>query len=148
MLVGAYAGQGIAIFPELYENGVDLIEAPETDLIVITSITDTHREFAVPALRSGKKVYYDKPLAQNIEDAVAIVEVEVGMDNPQIMGFTRRYESAWNRAYALLQDGLIGDHDPNSRHHPLPSLPDSLVAPPRMVRRGAGRQGLPSLRCS
>jgi predicted dehydrogenase len=109
MLVGAYAGKGVTISPELYQDGVDLIEAPEVDLVVITSITDTHRQFAVPALRSGKKVYCDKPLAQNAEDAVAIVEAEAETDNPLIMGFTRRYESAWKRAYALLKDGVIGD---------------------------------------
>jgi predicted dehydrogenase len=77
--------------------------------VLITSITDTHRQFAVPALQSGKKVYCDKPLAQNAEDAVAIVEAEREADNPLIMGFTRRYEAPWRQAYALLQDGVIGD---------------------------------------
>jgi predicted dehydrogenase len=108
MLVGAYAGEGVSISPRLYGNGLDLIGAHEVDLIVITSITDTHREFAVPALLSGKKVYCDKPLAQDVGDAVAIVEAEAESENPLIMGFTRRYESAWKKAYALLQDGVIG----------------------------------------
>jgi predicted dehydrogenase len=109
MLVGAYASEGISISPRLYDSGTDLIDAPEVDLVVITSITDTHREFAVPALRSGKKVYCDKPLAQDVEGAVAIVEAEAEEDNPLIMGFTRRYEAAWKRAHALLKDGVIGD---------------------------------------
>lgn len=109
MLVGAYAGQGVRISPNLYANGVDLIEAPEVDLVVITSITDTHRQFALPALASGKKVYCDKPLAHNVEDAVAIVEAEAEARNPLIMGFTRRYEAAWKRAHALLEEGAIGD---------------------------------------
>jgi predicted dehydrogenase len=109
VLVATYAGQDVTIAPKLYENGVNLIQAPEVDLVVITSITDTHRRFAVPALRSGKKVYCDKPLAQDAEEAAAIVEVEAETGNPLIMGFTRRYESAWKRAYALLREGVIGD---------------------------------------
>jgi predicted dehydrogenase len=109
MLVGVYASEGVSISPRLYDNGLALIEAPEVDLVIITSITDTHREFAVPALLSGKKVYCDKPLAQDIKDAVAIFETELEASNSLIMGFTRRYEAAWKRAYALLKDGLIGN---------------------------------------
>jgi len=108
-LVGAFAEQGVSVAPSLYQSGLDLIHAPEVDLVVITSITDTHREFAVPALLSNKKVYCDKPLAQNVEDGVAIVEAEAQADNPLIMGFTRRYEAAWKRASALLKEGVIGD---------------------------------------
>jgi predicted dehydrogenase len=97
------------IEPAHYTNGLDLVDDPNVDLIVITSITDTHRMFAVPALLSGSKVYCDKPLAQTAEDAAAIVEAEARTQNPLIMGFTRRYEQAWIKAYELLHDDVIGD---------------------------------------
>jgi predicted dehydrogenase len=103
-----YAARNIEVTPRLYEKGLDLIADPNVDLIVITSITDTHREFAIPALRSGKRVYCDKPLAHNVEDAIAIVEAEAETRNPLIMGFTRRYESAWLKAYELLRQDAIG----------------------------------------
>jgi predicted dehydrogenase len=109
VLVPTYAGQGVAISPRLYQDGLELIDDPEVDLVVIASITDTHREFAVPALRSGKKVYCDKPLAQNVADGITIVETEARTGNRMIMGFTRRYEAAWKKAHALLKDGAIGD---------------------------------------
>ncbi len=104
-----YARHGVNISPTLYEDGLKLIEDPNVEFIVITSITDTHRKFAIPALRSGKKVYCDKPLAQNTEDAFAIMQAEIESRNPLIMGFTRRYESAWLKAYEVLQEGVIGD---------------------------------------
>jgi predicted dehydrogenase len=107
--VQAFADQGVDIDPKLYRDGLDLIAAAEVDLIMITSITDTHRQFAIPALLSGKKVYCDKPLAHNAQDAIAIVDAEARANNPLIMGFTRRYELPWQRAYALLQEGVIGD---------------------------------------
>jgi predicted dehydrogenase len=103
-----YASQGIEVAPRLYQDGLDLIADPHVDLVVITSTTDTHRAFAVPALHAGKKVYCDKPLAHTVEDAIAIVETEAKTQNPLIMGFTRRYESAWRRAYELLYQGVIG----------------------------------------
>ena len=103
-----YAAQGVEVAPRLYEQGLDLIADPQVDLVVITSTTDTHRQFAVPALHSGKKVYCDKPLAHTVEDAIAIVEAEAEAQNPLIMGFTRRYESAWLKAHELLDQGVIG----------------------------------------
>jgi predicted dehydrogenase len=104
-----YRSNGVQTTPELYESGSDLINDPAVNLVVITSITDTHREFAVPALQAGKKVYCDKPLAHNAEDAIAILEAETKSRNPLIMGFTRRYEAVWLKAYSLLKEGAIGD---------------------------------------
>jgi predicted dehydrogenase len=103
-----YEVHGIEIEPRLHENGLDLIADPAVDLVVITSTTDTHRQFAVPALQSGKKVYCDKPLAHTVEDAIAIVEAEAQAANPLIIGFTRRYESCWLKAHELLCQGGIG----------------------------------------
>jgi predicted dehydrogenase len=104
-----FDGLDVDFAPRLYTTGQDVIEDEAVDLVVITSVTDTHRQFAVPALRSGKKVYCDKPLAQNAEEAVAIVEAEAATQNPMIMGFTRRYEAPWRRAFELLQDGAVGE---------------------------------------
>jgi len=72
-----------------------LINDPEVDLIVITSPTAAHAEATIPALRSGKKVYLDKPIAHTLEDSIAIRNAEVEAGNPMIMGFTRRYETPW-----------------------------------------------------
>jgi predicted dehydrogenase len=103
-----YGAHGVKFAPRNYTDGRDLIADPAVDLIVITSITDTHRQFAVPALYSGKKVYCDKPLAHNVADAAAIVEAEAAAGNPLIMGFTRRYERTWLKAYELLRADAIG----------------------------------------
>jgi predicted dehydrogenase len=109
LLSQAFAPHDVPFAPSLHVDGRELINAPEVDLVMITSITDTHRQFAVPALLSGKKVYCDKPLAHNVEEALAIVEAETEAGNPLIMGFTRRYETPWKEAYQLLQEGTIGD---------------------------------------
>ena len=109
LLGQAFARVDVPFAPSLHTDGLELIDAPAVDLVMITSITDTHRQFAVPALLSGKKVYCDKPLAHNAEDASAIVEAETEVDNPLIMGVMRRYETPWKEAYRLLQKGAIGD---------------------------------------
>lgn len=108
ILSAKYTEAAHTIQPRLHADGVDLIADPAVDIIIITSITDSHRDLAVPALQSGKRVYCDKPLAQNVADAIAIVEAEAAAANPLIMGFTRRYEASWRCAHELVTDGAIG----------------------------------------
>ena len=86
-----------------------LIDDPEVDLIVITSPTAAHAEATIPALRSGKKVYLDKPIAHTLEDSIAIRNAEVEAGNPMIMGFTRRYETPWLKLREIVSSGKIGD---------------------------------------
>ncbi len=95
--------------PAFYRDPMDLIADDNVDTIVITTPTAAHREAAIPALRSGKKVYLDKPIAHTVEDSVAIREEEHRANNPMIMGFTRRYEQPWITLHEMLQSGVIGD---------------------------------------
>ena len=93
---------------QLYGDFCALIEDPRVEVILITTHTYVHREPAIAALASGKRVYLDKPIAVTLQDAAAIVEAEHATGNRLIMGFTRRYEPSWRRAYRLLQSGAIG----------------------------------------
>lgn len=86
-----------------------VVDDPDVDLVMITTPQSFHREPALAALRSGKRVYLDKPIAHTLEDAIAIVEEEKRTGNPMMLGFTRRYEAPWRRAYELVQQGAIGD---------------------------------------
>ncbi len=95
--------------PAFYSDPIDLINDDQVDLIVITSPTAAHAEATIPALRSGKKVYLDKPIAHTLEDSVAIREAERQTENPMIMGFTRRYEKPWIDLHEMVSSGLIGD---------------------------------------
>lgn len=92
-----------------HSTAQQLINDPEVDLIVITSPTAAHAEATIPALRSGKKVYLDKPIAHTLEDSIAIRNAEVEAGNPMIMGFTRRYETPWLKLREIVSSGKIGD---------------------------------------
>ena len=95
--------------PTFYNNAIDLINDDQVDVIVITTPTNAHLEAAIPALRSGKKVYLDKPIAHTLEDSIAIRQAEHESGNTMIMGFTRRYEKPWIDCKALVESGAIGD---------------------------------------
>ena len=95
--------------PKFYSDPIDLINDDAVDVIVITTPTASHAEATIPALKSGKKVYLDKPIAHNLEDSVAIRQTEAETNNPMIMGFTRRYEKPWLDLYDIVESGMIGD---------------------------------------
>ena len=86
----------------------ELLDDESIDLIIITSHTDAHREHALAALASGKKVYLDKPISVTLEDAHAIAEAEQQTGNRLLMGFTRRYEASWIKMKELLDAGAVG----------------------------------------
>lgn len=105
----AKAAGNESVSPAFYTDPKDLINDDNVDLIVITTATASHLDAAIPAIRSGKKVYLDKPIAHTLEDAVAIREEEHRSNNPMIMGFTRRYEKPWIDLHEMVQSGVIGD---------------------------------------
>jgi predicted dehydrogenase len=100
--------QGLEIPVTVCGSLDELISDPSVAVIMVTTHTDQHRKPAVAALRSGKTVYLDKPIAVTVEDAAAILACERETGNKLIMGFTRRYEASWRKAYDLVRDGAIG----------------------------------------
>ncbi|MGD9907408.1 MAG: Gfo/Idh/MocA family protein, partial [Mesotoga sp.] len=57
-------GATVASFEEILENS-------SVDIVDICTPTFTHRELAVRALRAGKHVFCEKPVALTLEDARA-----------------------------------------------------------------------------
>ena len=108
-LTGQFAERGVETRIALHADYRDLIADPAVELVMVSTPSCFHREPAVAALQSGKKVYLDKPIAADIEDSIAIVEEEKRTGNTLMMGFSRRYEPAWRRAFELLEEGAIGD---------------------------------------
>jgi predicted dehydrogenase len=104
-----YTGLGKRAEIRLYDSYEDLVRDPDVQLIIIVSPQNVHREHAVSALWSGKKVFLDKPMAHRLDEAIVIRKTELETGNPLFIGFTRRYERAWLHTYGLVQDGVIGD---------------------------------------
>ena len=108
-LTHLFAERSIDVDISTTEDASSLIASDDVDLVMVTTPQCAHLDPAVTALQSGKKVYCDKPIAHTLEDAVAIVRAERDSKNEMILGFTRRYEAPWRKAYELVQDGVIGD---------------------------------------
>jgi predicted dehydrogenase/threonine dehydrogenase-like Zn-dependent dehydrogenase len=84
------------------------IEDPATDVVVIATSHDSHASLTAQALRAGKHVFCEKPLAlTNVElDAVESVWRDSGRH--LIVGFNRRYSCC----VAVARDALSGATGP------------------------------------
>jgi len=79
-----------------FSNLSDLIK--ECDAVFVPTATAAHFEIVSEALRKGKDVYVDKPLAATLEEAEELAELSVKSGRKVMVGFNRRFAPMYVRA--------------------------------------------------
>lgn len=87
----------------------ELLADDEIEGVIITTPNDTHREVITAALEAGKAVYTDKPIAQTLEDALAIKQVVEKTGGVFAVGHSARRLSGNRVMKQWIDDGTIGD---------------------------------------
>jgi myo-inositol 2-dehydrogenase / D-chiro-inositol 1-dehydrogenase len=86
-----------------------LITDPQVDAIVIASPDSTHAALVIAAIRAGKPVMCEKPLAPTVDECVRVVrEEQRSRDRLVSLGFMRRFDPAYVELKAALNDGRCG----------------------------------------
>lgn len=83
----------------------EILSDPDVDLVMITTRHNLHGQMVIEALRAGKHVFVEKPLAMSRQelDAIAAFYDENGTGQLLMTGFNRRFSPAIQRAKSLLQ---------------------------------------------
>ncbi|MEU6522894.1 Gfo/Idh/MocA family oxidoreductase [Streptomyces sp. NPDC046924] len=126
-----------------------LVERDDVDLIDICTPGDSHAEIALSALAAGKHVLCEKPLANTVAEAEAMVraaEEAQGQGRLAMVGFNYRRIPATALARRMVAEGRIG----TLRHVRVAYLQDWLVDPAfpltwRLRREQAGSGSLGDL---
>ncbi len=85
-------------------NFEDVINKKEIDTVFIATQHNTHAQYVVEALKGGKKVFVEKPLALNEEELEAIIEAYNEAESPLLMvGYNRRFSPVCVKAKELFQ---------------------------------------------
>jgi myo-inositol 2-dehydrogenase / D-chiro-inositol 1-dehydrogenase len=93
----------------VHSSGLDLIAASGVDAVVVTSGGPTHEEFVLAAIRAGKPVFCEKPLAPTPEACLRIIEAEAASGRRLVqVGFMRRYDRGYQALKQALDEGSIG----------------------------------------
>lgn len=88
-----------------------LLSIDDIDVIDICTPGDTHAEIAIEALKAGKHVLCEKPLANTVAEAEAMTEAAADAARGGVrsmVGFTYRRTPAVALAKSLVADGRIG----------------------------------------
>jgi len=85
-----------------------LLNNPEIKLVTIAAINPVHSELTIKALRAGKAVMGEKPMAETIEDAREMIQVEKETGSFLQIGFELHYSKIYMTAKNWIDQGLIG----------------------------------------
>jgi predicted dehydrogenase/threonine dehydrogenase-like Zn-dependent dehydrogenase len=80
-----------------------VIADPDADTIFIASRHDTHARFAAEALRTGKHVFCEKPLALSWEGLAEVMAAARQAPGTLAVGFNRRFAPLLQKARAALE---------------------------------------------
>lgn len=82
---------------------------PAVDVVSITTPNGLHRPMAEAALRAGKHVWLEKPMAVTLADAQAMADLAAAHPGQvTILGYNYTRSPAYQAAVRMVRDGVIG----------------------------------------
>jgi predicted dehydrogenase len=81
-------------FERAVSGGEAVIDDPDVDVVVIATPHDTHARLAAAALRAGKDVFCEKPLALSLDELEDVEAAYASAGGVLFVGFNRRWSPA------------------------------------------------------
>ena len=94
--------------PKWYSDASQLINDPEVNAVYIATPPDTHASYAIQALKAGKPVYVEKPMARNYQECKEMIRVSEETGMPLFVAYYRRTLPAFLKVKELVENGIIG----------------------------------------
>jgi myo-inositol 2-dehydrogenase/D-chiro-inositol 1-dehydrogenase len=94
---------------QVYALGEDLILAREVEAVIVASWGPTHAAYVLAAIKAGKPVLCEKPLATTEADCSAILDAEAAFGRRLVqVGFMRRFDPQYLAMKETIASGAIG----------------------------------------
>lgn len=88
----------------------EAVNDPQVDVVSITAPNGIHRSIAEAALKAGKHVWLEKPMALTLDDAKAMAATAAACPKQATMlGYNYLRSPAFQAARNLIREGAIGD---------------------------------------
>ena len=94
---------------QVFADAEVMIEKADFDLIDIVTPSNTHRKIAVKAMKHGKHVLLEKPMAIDLDDCRAILETAKSHKVHLAIGHELRLSSQWGAIKSIIDRGTIGE---------------------------------------
>ncbi len=94
--------------PKFYTNANDLINDRNVNAVYVATPPANHAEYAVKALKAGKPVYIEKPMALNYKECLKINKAAETYGLPVYVAYYRRTLPGFLKIKELVDSGQIG----------------------------------------
>jgi predicted dehydrogenase len=95
--------------PLRYRDYQDLLDNPDIDAVSVCVPNFLHAEVAIAALRAGKHVLVEKPLARTAAEGEEILRVAKDVDRIVGIVFNKRHRADFEYVGELARSGYLGD---------------------------------------
>ena len=96
-------------YPVDFHSEVDEVLArADLDAVLIATPNDSHAKFAAAALRAGKHVFLEKPMATTRREAEDLVGVQAETGLALQVGYVFRYSHLFRRMKTMIDEGAVG----------------------------------------
>jgi len=102
-----------------------LLERDDIGIVDVSSPGNTHRPIAIAAAEAGKHVLCEKPLGNNLDEAVEMAEAAEKAGVKAMVNFNYRYVPAVQLAKRMIDEGTLGE----IRHWRAVYLQDWIIDP-------------------
>lgn len=92
-----------------YDDAQRLVDDPDVNAVYIATPPSTHATYAIMAMKSGKAVYVEKPMASNYEDCCRINRIAEKINVPCFVAYYRRYLPYFLKVKEMVSSGAIGN---------------------------------------
>lgn len=94
--------------PKWYTDAGQLINDPEVNAVYVATPPDTHATYAIAAMKAGKPVYVEKPMARTYRECLEMIRVSEETGMPLRVAYYRRSLPAFLKVKELIEAGAIG----------------------------------------
>lgn len=91
-----------------YTDAQELLDDEEVNAVYIATPPSSHATYAIMAMKAGKPVYVEKPLAATYEECLRVNRVSRETGIPCFVAYYRRYLPYFQRVKELVEEGRIG----------------------------------------
>lgn len=94
--------------PKWYTDPQELISDPDVNAVYVATPPSSHATYAIMAMRAGKPVYVEKPLAASYDECARVNRVSEQTGIPCFTAYYRRYLPYFQRVKKIIHEGQIG----------------------------------------
>ncbi|NMA83375.1 MAG: Gfo/Idh/MocA family oxidoreductase [Epulopiscium sp.] len=95
--------------PHVFTDYNEMLKLEELEAVSVTTWNNGHAPISIAALKAGKHVLCEKPLAMNAKEAQEMVDAAKESNKILMVGFVRRFEEKANLLKKAVEDGDLGD---------------------------------------